>query len=255
MIAAGFSGRGSKKLTLPTVTLVCVSGVNYPKSIFALKRSFKKIDFAEVLLVGKNFKGKVPKGITYLEAQNSSLDSIDAYSEYCIYKLWTHIKTSHILLIQADGYVINPKKWSPDFLNYDYVGAPWEYSENAYIDPFGNHQRVGNGGFSLRSLKLLRVPQVVEIPWEINKDDFYKHMDAGLYSEDGNICVHNRHIYESAGCVFAPLEIAMSFSKEKQVSEFDGRVTFGFHKKLPRLINHLQEKAAWFIFVLWTNND
>ena len=247
--------RHSKNLSLPNVTLVCVTGVNYPKSIFALKRSLRRIEFSEALLVGKNYKGRMPAGIKYVEAKDSALDSIDAYSEYCIYKLWSHIKSSHILLIQADGYVLNPKQWSPENLKYDYIGAPWEYSENAYIDPFGNHQRVGNGGFSLRSLKLLKVPQLAEVPWEINNGDFYKHMDAGLYSEDGNICVHNRHIYESAGCVFAPLEIAMTFSKEKEVVEFDGRLTFGFHKKLPRIVNHLREKAAWVTFLFWNRHE
>jgi len=237
--------RRSKKLVLPTVTLVCVTGINYKASIFALRRSSRRIEFAENLLIGSGYKGRVPSGIKYIEATDSKLDSIESYSEYCIYKLWAHIKTSHILLVQADGYVLNPSAWNPQNLKFDYIGAPWEYSETAYMDPFGNHQRVGNGGFSLRSLKLLKVPNDFEVPWEVNTGDFYKHMNAGLYSEDGNICVHNRHIYESAGCSFAPLEIALSFSKEKQVTEFDGRLTFGFHKKLPRLIDHLKEKTAW----------
>ena len=246
--------RSNRKISLPDVTLVCVTGVNYRKSIFALQRSFRRINFSQVLLVGHNYNGIIPDNIKYVEAIESKLDSIDAYSEYCIYKLWAHITTSHVLVVQADGYVLNPDQWNSENLNYDYVGAPWEYSDNAYIDPFGNHQRVGNGGFSLRSLKLLKVPQNVEVPWEVNTGNFYKHMNAGLYSEDGNICIHNRHIYEAAGCVFAPIEVAMSFSKEKEVAEFDGRVTFGFHKKLPRIKDHLREKAAWMIFRIRRNH-
>lgn len=238
----------SKKISLPDVTLVCVTGVNYSASLFALQRSIKRIDFGQVLLIGHSYKGKIPAKIEYEEAIGSQLDSIDAYSEYCIYKLWKHVRTSHVLLVQADGYVINPEQWNSDNLKYDYIGAPWEYSENAYLDPFGNHQRVGNGGFSLRSLKLLKVPQEFEVPWEVNTGDFYQHMNAGLYSEDGNICIHNRHIYEAAGCIFAPIEVAMSFSKEKEVAEFDGRLTFGFHKKLPRVSDHLREKTAWIFF-------
>ena len=49
------------------------------------------------------------------------------------------------------------------------------------------------------------------------------------YNEDGNICVHNRHIFEQQGCVFAPVEIAARFSKEVECPEHKGIETFGFH--------------------------
>ena len=45
--------------------------------------------------------------------------------------------------------------------------------KDSYIDPFGNQHQVGNGGFSLRSKKLLEVPTKVEVPWETNNSDFY----------------------------------------------------------------------------------
>jgi hypothetical protein len=74
------------------------------------------------------------------------------------------------------------------------------------------------------------VPNEIEIPWNPNTSDFYRHMGANSFSEDGNICVHNRHLYEAQGCEFAPLEIALKFSKELPVPEYDGSKTFGFHK-------------------------
>ena len=132
-----------------------------------------------------------------------------------------------------DGFVINPEKWDPFWLEFDYIGAPWEYSENSYIDPWGNHVRVGNGGFSLRSKKLLEVPLRAKVPWDINWGDFYKHMNAGLASEDGNICVHNRHIYEVLGCKFAPVNVAARFSHERPTPETKGITPFGFHYFLP----------------------
>jgi hypothetical protein len=119
-------------------------------------------------------------------------------------------------------------------LEYDYIGAPWEYNENAYIDPFGNHQRVGNGGFSLRSKKLLDVPKKEHVEWDVNRGDFYKHMNANNFAEDGNICVHNRHIYERCGCKFAPIEVAAKFAHEKPIKETVGIVPFGFHYHLPK---------------------
>ena len=108
-------------------------------------------------------------------------------------------------------------------------------SESAYIDPFGNHQRVGNGGFSLRSKRLLDVPNMGQVVWEVNKGEFYKHMNVGSQAEDGIICVHNRHIYEAEGVQFAPLEIALKFGFENRVNEYRGKLTFGYHKHFPKL--------------------
>jgi hypothetical protein len=134
------------------------------------------------------------------------------------------------LIVQADSGIDKVNLWLDEFLGFDYIGAPWPLSDDAYIDPFGNHQRVGNGGFSLRSKKLLEVPLFSHVEWNPNSSNFYRHMNANSFSEDGNICVHNRHIYESAGCQFAPLEIALKFSRELPVSEYQGTGTFGYHK-------------------------
>jgi hypothetical protein len=147
--------------------------------------------------------------------------------------------------------------WSDDFLNWDYIGAPWNIRDDAYIDPFGHHQRVGNGGFNLRSKKVLDLPRIVDIPWNVNESDFYRHMSAGNYAEDGNICVHNRHIFEGHGVKFAPLEIALIFSVEQKVPEYLGLPTFGFHKTMPSHFQYLLDKVFRVLFhltrVTWKN--
>lgn len=235
---------------LPQVTLVCITGVNYTASMFALHRSMKKIKFADVILIGHQRPKKLPSGIRFEKAFDSKLDSIDEYSKYCIYSLWRHIETPYALIVQADGYVLNPEAWDDQFLEFDYVGAPWRISDTSYIDPFSNHIRVGNGGFSLRSLKLLKVPLDKDVPWEVNSGDFYQHMNLGLYSEDGNVCVHNRHIFESAGCIYATLEVAIKFSIEQRVSEYDGSKTFGFHKSFPNLQTRIRERLSLLAFMI-----
>jgi hypothetical protein len=53
------------------------------------------------------------------------------------------------------------------------------------------------------------------------------------YHEDGNICVHNRHIYEKEGCKFAPIDVAVRFSQENRIPECEGITPFGFHYRLP----------------------
>ena len=65
----------------------------------------------------------------------NSMD-LEGYSEFVIRELHKYVDTSHCLLVQWDGYVLNPKSWLPQFLDYDYIGAPW------------NGNVVGNGGFS-----------------------------------------------------------------------------------------------------------
>lgn len=219
-----------KRAGSANVTLVAISGVQIGKTLIALLKCRWKFNFAEVLFITTARLPSRLLGIKVEKPRFSSLNSIDAYSYYCIYGLYNHIETTHCLIVQADSCITYASKWSEDFLNYDYIGAPWPIKADAYIDPFGVHQRVGNGGFSLRSRKLLNVPNEIDIPWDPNNSEFYKHMGANSFSEDGNICVHNRHLYEKMGCKFAPLEIALQFAKELPVPEYDGSITFGYHK-------------------------
>jgi hypothetical protein len=223
------------KLYLPQVTLVAITGINIKKTVYALWRSQINIVFKKVLLITDNKLDFYSKKIDVELTDNYSLDSIDAYSKFIVFELYKHIDTEFVLIVQADGYVLHSKKWNNSFLQYDYIGAPWRVKQDAYVDPFGNHQRVGNGGFSLRSTKLLQTPVAHKVEWNINQDNFYKHMGVNSQAEDGIICVHNRHIYEKAGNNFAPLKIALKFSCEQKVAEYTGELTFGYHKKFPKL--------------------
>lgn len=219
-------------LNLLDVTLICVSSVNFDHTLYAFKKSMEKINFGDVKLVSdQNPPGFNESGISIEKCE--PINSIDAYSHYMIFDLHKHVSTSHCLVIQADGFVINPEQWDPLWLTYDYIGAPWEYVDHAYLDPWGNHQRVGNGGFSLRSKKLLEVPLNAHVHFNVNWGNFYKHMNANDTAEDGCICVHNRHIYEVLGCKFAPIEVASRFSHEKLLPETKGIKPFGFHYHLP----------------------
>lgn len=219
-------------LNLPNVTLICVSSVNFEHTLYAFQKSMQKINFGDVKLISdQNPPGFVESGISIEKCD--SITSIDSYSHYMIFDLHKHVHTSHCLVIQADGFVINPEQWDPLWLTYDYIGAPWEYVDHSYLDPWGNHHRVGNGGFSLRSKKLLEVPLNAYVHFDVNWGNFYKHMNANDTAEDGCICVHNRHIYEVLGCKFAPIEVASRFSHEKLLPETKGIKPFGFHYHLP----------------------
>jgi hypothetical protein len=223
-----------KGRALNEVTLLSVAGINPGVAIQAIERSLDQISFYDAKILTPTKPSVLPPTIKWEQIPELRLRAvgIDDYSSFVLYELHKFVQTEFCLVVQGDGYVIDGNAWSDEFLEYDYIGAPWPVKKDAYIDPFGNHQRVGNGGFSLRSRKLLQVPTHVDIPWNVNMGTFYKHMNAGSLAEDGNISVHNRHLFEAAGCKFAPLEVAMKFSRELPIPEYRGQSTFGFHRYL-----------------------
>jgi hypothetical protein len=141
-------------IELPNVTLFCISSNKVQEAIKVLQYSMRGINFGAVKLITHEDPGNLPEGIEFSKCYE--IKSIHDYNYYCIYNLSKHIDTDYCLLIQPDGFVINPDKWDDDWFNYDYIGAPWSIAKDAYLDPWGKGHRVGNGGFSFRSKKTIR---------------------------------------------------------------------------------------------------
>ena len=207
----------SKNLYLDNTTIVCVAGVRGMQALKALKHCTTNINF-------KNCKLLTSENLNSSDIEIIKINPInyEQYNKFIVYDLYKYIDTEYALIIQDDGYIINPELWNNDFLKYDYIGAPWILPKDdfSYRDTFGNIIRVGNGGFSLRSKKLLSTANKLNIPWK----SYY-----GFYNEDGFITCHNRHLYEKEGCKFAPLEVAVHFSKELEIPENAEIKTFGIH--------------------------
>lgn len=226
-------------LDLSRITLVAIDNTNrIDGTIKAIHTSTQHIKFGAIKLVTSNeiiskYTDELSLDSIELEEMTYPITDIDQYSKYILYDLHRHVETDFVLIIQDHAFVINPNAWTDEFLEYDYIGAPWPYQENSYLTPFNEHIRVGNGGFSLRSKKLLEVPLKIEIPFDCTKGDFYKHFNANNFAEDGNICVHNRHLFIEQGCKFPNIELAAKFSYETEVSENKGIIPFGFHYRLP----------------------
>jgi hypothetical protein len=206
---------------LENTSLVCVTSVNIDRSIKALEYSCKGIEFADVILLTD--VDVVREGINVIKI--NKLDYI-GYSKFIIYDLHKHIDTDYVLIIQDDGFIINPSEWSDEFFKYDYIGAPFPVppptDKISYRDPFDVVQRVGNGGFSLRSKKILELPTILNLEW---KSYF------GYWNEDGFFAVHNKHLFEKEGCKFAPIDTAYKFSIENDSDDTLGKKSFGFHGK------------------------
>lgn len=135
----------------------------------------------------------------------ASLRGVAEYSRVVFESLLSHVATDHALIVQWDGFALNASAWDSTFLDYDYIGAPWPQ--------FSGPVSVGNGGFSLRSRKLLRA---------LRDPDMILHSP-----EDLCICHTNRQLLEDRYAIrFAPPEIAQRFSFERLARSGP---TFGFH--------------------------
>lgn len=133
------------------------------------------------------------------------LASREAYSQFILKSLVDYIDTPHVLLIQWDGFVVNREAWRDAFLACDYIGAKWFWHDGA--------MSVGNGGFSLRSRKLLRALQDPRI------------VLSG--AEDETICRTFRPLLEQEySIVFGSQTIADAFAFE---TAYPIGKPFGFH--------------------------
>jgi hypothetical protein len=222
-------------LQLKNVTLVSMSSVDIRKTIKALLYSSEEIEFGAIKLISHKKPFNLPDKISFCPIDK--ITSVNQYSYHMIYSLDKYIDTEFALVVQADGYVANPSSWRAEFFQYDYIGAPFALPKDdfSYRDVYNNIMRVGNGGFSLRSKKLIDLANKLQLPWEASH---------GFYNEDGFISVMNRHIYEANGCKFAPLDIAKYFSHEVEIPETEGITPFGFHGKRSKYIRHGWLKAT-----------
>ena len=70
---------------------------------------------------------------------NSSIEHVSippmdlmGYSKFMLQDLYKFVDTKFCLVIQSDGFVINPNLWTNQFLEYDYIGAPWPNEISVY---------------------------------------------------------------------------------------------------------------------------
>jgi len=188
-------------LNLGQVTLFCVDTRTPDMSIWAMNQCLQKAKFNDAILVtDKNMLHDVPKNIHIESAP--PIDCIEDYSNYLQSDLSSYIQGTHMLVMQWDSFIVNPQLWDNQFLDYDYIGAPWPHHPDT---------PVGNGGFSLRSRKIFTAMQ----------NPLYKK----THPEDQSICIHNKDILKNnLGIYIAPLKIANQFAFERAY-----RPTFGFH--------------------------
>jgi len=217
-------------LDLSAVTLLCVETRDPALAHFAIQKCTQQARFGKMVLITdlaklsnrpddqasnqaedqaedqeKNQRAdqRVARlqGVEYVQAP--PIKTTKDYSDLLLTGLCQYIAGTHVLIIQWDSFILHPLLWTNDFLQYDYIGAVWPH----HLDT-----PVGNGGFSLRSVKLL---DALENP-EITK----------RHPEDFCICVDNKATLENQfGIRFAPAQVAEQFAVERS----EWHPAFGFH--------------------------
>lgn len=205
ILTAPFTGGApaQPRIVLPDVTLVAVTSVALPQTIRAMVLSLEQVQFGAAILIGDR---PPPVGTDDRIGwrQVPPIASHRSYSHFMLQELRHHVATSHVLCVQWDGYVLDGSRWDPRFLDYDYIGSPWVH--------FTDGHDVGNGGFSLRSRRLLDACHALGI------EDV---------PEDVAICRTHRDVLERRFDIrFAPVEMARRFAFERYPARGD---EFGFH--------------------------
>ena len=178
---------------LTNVDIISINCVNPQASVAALNHCQKYFQFGKSILVSHIEPSE------YYDIELHQLEeklSWDGYNDH-ILNLKDHTDNDFVMVIQDDGYIVNPELWDDEFLEYDYIGAPWPIEDNWISMQHKEHQpklrenlpknRVGNGGFCIRSRKLLEFSS--------------QFKDTGILGEDTSFvprCIRKRLIMESS---------------------------------------------------------
>lgn len=161
------------------------------------------------------FQGEV-KHPSQLWYTNNKFD----FNRFLVHGFSDYIDTDLCLTVHDDGYAVNPHRWSDEFLDYDYVGAPWPLWLTALSIKHGPslRNRVGNGAFAIHSRKFLQWQK--QLP------------PVGDRTADCYICRTCARDARKHGLKIAPLKVACRWSFELPLSWRPSHKlehSFGFH--------------------------
>lgn len=205
------------KLQLPTVTLMCIDCVDVNRAIAVVEHCKTLCDFGDVKVL-------TSCPTDYPHTKIMPLNSLVEYSIFMLTRCNQYIETEHVLIVQRDGWILNPNSWDDSWLQYDYV-AP----------VFNQYDIVGSGGFSLRSKKLMDSIASWVPYWDGTPDGANSIQDQLGYYEDGVISFSEQL---KAMYNYAPVSVANQFAQGGNMN-LDNYVEFpfGFHGSA-RVINH-----------------
>jgi hypothetical protein len=192
--------------TINDVTLVTIETMYHDLARRSMEETLQRVPFKHALVFSD--QDFLP-GAKHVKIQHGNMLN---YCNLLLKGVLEHVETKYIIFQQWDAMVHNGNKWDDIFLMHDYIGAVWPWRAPG--------QNVGNGGFSLRSRRLLEELQAPHIQLD----------PAGEHGvqEDNYIAILHRPWLESRGMVFAHQNIAEKFSIELSPDGFDAMAHHGF---------------------------
>lgn len=216
------------KLQLPNVTLMMVDIVCHDLARLSLQDSLAAADYGDVVIFCDEPLAGFPD-IRYVQVPK--WPSSKVFGRWMWSDFAHHLKTSHFLLTEWDCWVTNPEMWTDEFLQYDYIGAPW-------WTPPGNYN-VGNG-CGLRTKRLMQFLQ--DHPGEFPLSDDQKPFEG---NDDTTMSIIYRPALERYGFKWADEQLASRLAFEYTRPSLDSK-HFMFHDSFnfPQVLSgeRLQER-------------
>lgn len=155
---------------------------------------------------------------------------------FILSQLPNYIRTPYYLIVSINGFILNPDKWDDEFKKYHYLAGAWElhpYDYHPSFQPVAEHNRIGCGGFSLRS-RLLGMT-VAGIFNEMSKQSSFSPFE-NWSPEDKYICHKLKPLLESKGFKFGNLDTATRFCARNKLIQNE----FGFYGSATMTMNNLK---------------
>lgn len=156
------------KLQLPTVTLCIIDSIDANRAIKVLEHCKSMVDFGSVKLL-THIPTDYPERVRI-----KPLNTLISYSIFMLTKFHEYFDTPHVLIVQRDGWILNPESFNPEWLELDFIGPI-----------FMQDDRVGSGGFSLRSKKIMEAVSKTLPEWDWSQRQAHEMQKDIPFYEDG----------------------------------------------------------------------
>lgn len=202
-------------MRLPDVTLMIVDCIDAVGAAKVLDICQSKCEFGAVKLLTSQDIADPRKVVI------TPLNSLTAYSVFMLTRVHEYIDTSHVLIVQRDGWILNADAFDPAWLKLDYI-APL----------FMQYDKVGSGGFSMRSKRIMQHGVYVYGAWDGTEVDAERiQVRMGMY-EDGVLSMSK----DFANFAIASLEQGARFANGgNRNPKYFVDYPFGFHRTFSKI--------------------
>lgn len=189
---------------------------SFPHIEFIIRNAIIKLgkDWSHTIICGnqnlqfmQKLCQRISPNIRLIQLNINNIDYIEDYNKLLTsVSFWNKFHGEKILIHQEDSCIF--KSNVEDYLHFDYIGAPWN-TDKEWVQQSGLKIAAGNGGFSIRTRKLM-----IQIIENYPRD-----------SKDNEDVYFSRMIQDHNLGIFPSMQDCYNFSSEGVVS----RESFGGH--------------------------